>query len=210
MPGGSSDLNSSMECWKRWSNGTCFNEILGHDSSAVRIYPCAQMHIMMRSVHTSIRSYDKKAEILVVEWWWNWLCIVPRLQLETTSVYFVALENPSNVSDLLMSGVVYNLLLQYLQQLWPDLDVVDNASIQDGTPFTNPSQLTQSHMYARMAYTMAPSWTTRPALIHLPLFLMDLSGVCLWGSLQYSWLSWEKSMCTSLSNVQGWWFPWDI
>lgn len=82
---------------------------------------------------------------------------MPRLQLETTSVYFVALENPSNVSDLLMSGVAYNLLLQYLQQLWPDLDVVDNASIQDGTPFTNPSQLTQSHMYARMAYTMAPS-----------------------------------------------------
>ena len=40
-----------------------------------------------------------------------------------------------NVADILPDGTAYSLMLQYLRELWPDLNVVDDASLQGGMPF---------------------------------------------------------------------------
>jgi len=47
------------------------------------------------------------------------------------------LGKPFNVASILpdSDGIAYRLLLHYLQELWPDLNIIDDASIQDGTPF---------------------------------------------------------------------------
>jgi hypothetical protein len=45
------------------------------------------------------------------------------------------LEKPFDVACILPNGIAYSLLLHYIQELWPDLNIIDNASIQDGTPF---------------------------------------------------------------------------
>jgi len=39
-----------------------------------------------------------------------------------------------DMANILPNGTTYSLLLWYLQELWPDLNIIDDTSIQDGTP----------------------------------------------------------------------------
>jgi hypothetical protein len=77
-----------------------------------------------------------------------------------------------NVADLLPDGRAYYLLLRYLQELWPDLGVVDDASIQDGTPFYR-SKTTHAVAYVRKDGIRYGSTTNKRTDVDSMVFISD-------------------------------------
>lgn len=57
-------------------------------------------------------------------------------------------SRPLDISRILPNGASYGLLLRYVQDLWPDLNVIDDNSLEEGTPFYR-SKATRPLAYVR-------------------------------------------------------------
>lgn len=57
-------------------------------------------------------------------------------------------SKPLDISRILPNGASYGLLLRYVQALWPDLNVIDDNSLEEGTPFYR-SKATRPLAYVR-------------------------------------------------------------